>query len=98
MRIKPLCLGDRGSGVQISPLRPSFQGNKPRIATGLPPKTRRKMSQQWFSVIGLLLDFGGLLLVVLEWWRAFSSQIHGLARGSGCLLLTQSGLLGLVAA
>jgi hypothetical protein len=36
------------------------------------------MSQQWFSVIGLVLNLVGVLLVVTEWWRAFFSQMRGL--------------------
>jgi hypothetical protein len=36
------------------------------------------MSQQWFSVIGLLLNLVGILLVVTEWWRAFFSQMRSL--------------------
>jgi hypothetical protein len=33
------------------------------------------MCQQWFSVIGLILDVCGFLLIAKEWWHVFEHSI-----------------------
>ena len=37
------------------------------------------MNQEWLSVIGLLLDLIGVLLLAFEWWRAFEGERRGLS-------------------
>jgi hypothetical protein len=61
--------------------------NKTRIGTGFGTQKRHhcstsvligaaKMSQQWLSVIGLSLNLVGVVLLVIEWWRAFFGQMQ----------------------
>jgi hypothetical protein len=33
------------------------------------------MCQQWFSVVGLILDVCGFLLIAKEWWHVFEHSI-----------------------
>jgi predicted Holliday junction resolvase-like endonuclease len=33
------------------------------------------MCQQWFSVVGLILDVCGFLLIAREWWHVFQHSI-----------------------
>jgi hypothetical protein len=34
------------------------------------------MCQQWLSVLGLLADVAGFLLIAWEWYRAFTHSVH----------------------
>jgi hypothetical protein len=37
------------------------------------------MNQQWLTVLGLVLDFSGFMLLLREWWLAFFNEARQMA-------------------